>query len=398
MNILFYRYGNICEPDIINVLTALGINVIEEKTEITDKNLRPSQIGKLVNDAISSHHPLFVFSINFFPVIADVCHIHNILYLCWTVDCPVLELFSQSIQHPTNRIFMFDRSQYNRLVTYNPNGIYHLPLASSVERFDHVISTITENERQKFTCDISFVGSLYSEKNPLKKLDNIPPYLAGYIDSIVNSSLQVHGYNFMENALSDDVVATFKKITPDLDIIVNPVEDTDKFIIAHKYIGFHASEIDRIRTLNLLAEYFKVDLYTSSDASSVPKVRTHGAVGSLNEMPKIFHLSKINLNLTMKPIQSGLPLRIFDIMGCGGFCLTNYQEEISDYFEIGKDLETYSSLEELIEKCAFYLENDDIRREIAIRGYEKVRQYHTYPLRITEMIRIASDNTNTKEL
>ena len=139
-------------------------------------------------------------------------------------------------------------------------------------------------------------------------------------------------------------------------------------------------------------------MYTSSDTTVVPRVHSHGAIGSLYEMPKIFNLCKINLNLTMKPIQSGLPLRIFDIMGCGGFCLTNYQAEISEYFEIGKDLETYSSMEELIEKCAFYLENDDIRNEIAMRGYEKVKKYHTYPLRIAEMIQIASDNTNTKEL
>ena len=35
----------------------------------------------------------------------------------------------------------------------------------------------------------------------------------------------------------------------------------------------------------------------------------------------------------MRPIEKGLPLRCFDIMGCGGFLMTNYQEELEDMFQ-----------------------------------------------------------------
>ena len=96
--------------------------------------------------------------------------------------------------------------------------------------------------------------------------------------------------------------------------------------------------------------------------------------------------------MTLKSIQSGLPLRIFDIMGCGGFLMTNYQTELTDHFEIGRDLETYSSIDELVDKCAFYLEHDDIRREIARNGYEKIKQQHTYPHRMAEMLRNVTSN------
>ena len=392
MNILFYRYGSICEPDIITAFSNLGLTVIEEKTEIQNKKLPPSQIGRLVHQAIDIHKPIFVFSINFYPIIAEVCHIHGILYLCWTVDCPVLELFTESIKHSTNRIFMFDKAQYERFAPYNPNCIYHLPLAASIERFDQVISSITEKDTRKYSSDISFVGSLYSEKNPIKNLRNLSEYLTGYIDGIIESSLQVYGYNFMEEAISDSFVSTFKEVVPDFFSYSNLIENTDKYVLAHKYLGFQATEIERIRTLNQLAKYFSVDLYTASDTKSLFSVHVHGTVESLYAMPKVFHLSNINLNMTMKPIQSGLPLRIFDIMGCGGFLMTNYQPELTDYFEIGTDLEAYSCIEELIEKCNYYLKHDDIRKQIALQGYQKVKQYHTYPLRITEMFRKATEN------
>ena len=90
--------------------------------------------------------------------------------------------------------------------------------------------------------------------------------------------------------------------------------------------------------------------------------------------------------MTIKPIQTGLPLRIFDILGCGGFLMTNYQSELQNYFDIGIDLETYSSLEELVDKCAYYLSHEQERAQIAQNGYQKVCSMHTYPHRIRTMI------------
>ena len=41
MNILFYRYGSICEPDLIDAFKSLQITVIEEDTEIYQKSIEP---------------------------------------------------------------------------------------------------------------------------------------------------------------------------------------------------------------------------------------------------------------------------------------------------------------------------------------------------------------------
>ena len=39
MEILFHRYGSICEPDIIEAFQSLGITVDEEDSEIYQKNI-----------------------------------------------------------------------------------------------------------------------------------------------------------------------------------------------------------------------------------------------------------------------------------------------------------------------------------------------------------------------
>lgn len=389
MTILFYRYGNICEPAIIRFFQQNGITVLEENSEITNKNISPSQRVKTIHNIILQHHPIFVFSINFFPAIAEICHIHKLIYLCWSVDSPVLELLSGAIQYKSNRIFLFDKAQYEYFSPYNPECIHYLPLASDVEHFTMVNKTITEKERKLFSHDICFIGSLYNEKNPLTKL-TLSEYSKGYISGLVNASLKLCGYMPLEESVNNQLVQEIKACdetfyTPD-----KPITNPDNYIVAHRYLGYQIAETERIQTLNTLAQYFNVDLYTRSDTHALQNVNIHGGVQTLTEMPKIFNLSKINLNMTIKPIQTGLPLRIFDIMGCEGFVMTNYQAELTDFFEIGTDLEAYTSLDELIEKCTFYLEHDAIRKKIAQNGYEKMLKYHTYQHRIIKMIELAT--------
>lgn len=185
MNILIYRYGSICEPDIITGFQSLGNQVSEITAEIYNKNLSPSEGVTLLKNELLTHSYDFVFSINFFPFISEVCNIFRIRYICWTVDSPVMELYSNSIQNSWNRIFMFDKAQYNEFSVKNPKGIFHLPLASNPARWESVISSATPSQIKRYSGEVAFVGSLYTEKSPYRRLKNAPDYLTGYLDGIM---------------------------------------------------------------------------------------------------------------------------------------------------------------------------------------------------------------------
>jgi spore maturation protein CgeB len=73
-------------------------------------------------------------------------------------------------------------------------------------------------------------------------------------------------------------------------------------------------------------------------------------------------------------------------LGCGGFVISNFQEEIAEYFVPGQDLEIYENLEDLFAKTKFYLEHDDARRQIAQNGFEKVQRDFTFQDRLSRMI------------
>lgn len=397
MKILFYRYGSICEPDIIDGLQENGHTVTEITEEITNKNLVFGDCAKIVSQSLLNQPQDCVFTINFFPIISDVCNIFHIPYICWIVDSPVMELWAKSIQNHCNRIFLFDREQYREIAPLNPGHVFHFPLAVNIRGKQEAVSKASASMRKRFSCDCSFVGSLYSEKCPYDKLESPPAYLRGYLEGLMEAQLKIYGYYFIEELLDDHIVKEFKSHLPNF--YQYPLETflTDKITMSQLYVGNKITALERLRTMKILSEHFSLDIYTGSDTSMLPNVHNHGFAKTLTEMPVIFHESKINLNTTSKPIRSGIPLRVFDIMGCGGFVLSNYQPELCEFFEPGAEFDYYGSFDELIEKTDYYLHHEKERAEIAQNGFERVSRDYNYPKRLQELFSLAFPSNLNRE-
>lgn len=387
MEILFYRYNSICEPAVISAFQSFGITVRTEEREMYDKQITPRQCAEAVSARILEHPPAFVFSINFFPAVSYTCERLKVPYVCWTVDSPLPELFSNALKNSYNRIFLFDRAQYEYFSPANPSCIHYLPLAADVKRFAETVLSMTEADYAAYGAEISFVGSLYTEKCRYDSL-SLSAHTRGYVDGLMEAQLHVFGCNFIPDSLTDSVIQEIANADPAFYHGEDLQDGVERYLAAHQYIGMKLAALERERTLSRLSEHFPVVLYTRSDASSLPHVDCRGGVRTLTEMPKVFQASRINLNMTVRPIETGLSQRIWDILACGGFLLTNYQAEIPDYFEIGKDLETYESMAELEEKVRYYLSHEEARMEIAINGCEKVAAHHSYEVRLAQMIKL----------
>ena len=389
-SMLICRYLSICEPDVIDGFRKNGYVVDEFNEKMKEPDYDTVYMKKLSEVILKGNYE-FVFSINFFPIISKLCNVLKIPYVCWIVDSPVFQMYSDALKGQYNRVFIFDRALYEQYYPKNPEGIFHLPLAANPDYFDSVCETITPAEKVKYGKDIAFIGSLYTEKCPYNKIKVLPEYLKGYLESIMTAQLKIYGYNFLPEVLTPEIVKQFKEVVS-WEASPEDYEIDDAMFIADEYLGVKISEMERIEMLNLLAEHFPVHFYTQSDTSCLKDVIVCGSAESRIEMPKIFHCSKINLNPTAKSIKTGISQRIWDIMGAGGFVMSNYQTELFEHFEPGVDIEYYGSMEELVHKCAYYLEHDEERREIAKNGYEKVKKYHTYEIRIKEMLEIVRNS------
>lgn len=113
-----------------------------------------------------------------------------------------------------------------------------------------------------------------------------------------------------------------------------------------------------------------------------------GTVHYLHEMPLVFHHSKINLNITLRSIQNGIPLRAMDIMGAGGFLLTNYQNDFNYHFIDGEDYVSFFTPTDMLDKIEYYLAHDKERQKIAESGWKKICNEHTYEKKLQEILDI----------
>lgn len=374
------------KEDIIECYNKLGYNVVSVDTNKIMDRTNP-EFDTLFDSYMKEKYD-YVFSINYFPIVSNNCKKHNIKYISVVYDSPLVSLYSYSILNGCNYIFIFDSSLYNEFKNGGINTVYYMPLAVNIDRLDNM--TCSEDAAEKLKCDVSFLGSMYDEKyNFFDRLNNLSEYTKGYLDGIMQAQLKVYGYYFIDELLTGDILKELEEKMPythNKDGI-----ETPNYIYSNYFIARKLAELERKNILSCVSENFKTNLYTHNATPYLPKINNMGSVDYYNVMPFVFRYSKINLNITLRSIKSGMPLRAIDIMGAGGFLLTNYQEDFLIDFIPGEDFVFYESEEDCINKCRYYLEHDDERRTIAQNGYRKVKEKYNYILRLKQIMDIVGE-------
>ena len=388
MHILMYRWKAYNYRDIEQTFLLLGHTVDNIEQELGSYDVSP-EFERVIEEKIRGTHYDMVFTVNYFPLISNVCERTGVKYVSWTCDNPLISMYHESVFHACNYIFTFDKTNYLEFRGMGVKHIWYLPLAVDTERMDALLgapekperrNATQDSEMRKYRGDVAFVGSLY-ERNSYDKIKNrLPEYLRGYFDAVMEAQLNISGANIVEPMLTTNILEQLQEYFQ-LEKSEGSFSDLG-LIFQTTVLGFKIAEIERRSALIELSKHYRVNVYSNSDVSDLLRIQYCGSVDYWSEMPKVFRMSKINLNFTIPNIKSGIPLRIWDVLGCGGFLLTNYQAEIPYYFKEGEDLVCFDGLEDLCEKVGYYLEHEEERKRIAWNGYHKVREKHSYIERI----------------
>jgi spore maturation protein CgeB len=341
----------------------------------------------------------FVFSINYFAILAEACFAAGIPYIACSIDSPVPMEKQETLKYNTTTLFLFDSAEvylYNKLGYVN---VHYMPLASPVDRYDSIKPTAEDWE--KYGSQVSFVGNLYEHKL-YEYIGYLSDYKKGFFNAIIDYNVGRYDSYGFEDVLNLDlsrwmnepkfIDAVFEgESVPGLnDVTVIESKEITDIIDRVRYLtGKAITNRERIILITMLSRHWKFKLYSPSSNELFSDVIEMGTVDYYEEMPGVFKCTEINLNNTLKSIKSGIPLRCLDVMGCGGFLLTNYQRDLDEYYKDGENIAIYRSLDEAFEKCDFYLKHENSRMRIANLGYETVRKYYSYDVIISEIIRIA---------
>lgn len=373
--VLFLDWDSYGKEDLVDALSNLGYEVIRIKPVMGDY-LHDPEFAKEFREAIYKYQPDYVFSSNFYPVVSGVLRRKNIHYISWVYDSPLITLFSSAANNSCNYIYIFDYELFKLLCDRGVKRVFYMPMAVHTRRVEKY--SITPEEQKKYKCDISFVGSLYDNKNNLFDRmagKGLNEETKGYLLGIMEAQSRVYGEFFLEELITEKALKDMERAMPYL--IPHGVDIDPSYVYANYFLGHKTTTIERRRLLSHLSEKFNVRIYTSCDTRDMPKLENMGPVDYYREMPKVFGESRINLNITLRSIHTGMPLRAVDIMGWGGFLLTNYQKDFGRHFVPGEDFVQFFSEEDMMEKCEYYLSHEKERAEIAANGARKVAKNHT---------------------
>ena len=106
--------------------------------------------------------------------------------------------------------------------------------------------------------------------------------------------------------------------------------------------------------------------------------RFKGWASYWNAQPSIYASTKVNLNSHVRP--DGLRYfneRVFNVLGSGGFLLTDYVNGMETVFDVGKELDTWKTLDEFKDKATWWLKHEVERKQAAKLGQVKaLMQYN----------------------
>lgn len=382
MRILFLDSPAFAKQDMLDAFISCGITC-DLFFHNNYKERQSPEFESSFEEAYEKNSYDFVFSFNYFPILSRCCQKVCTKYVSYVYDSPLVALYSCTLINPCNYVFLFDKATYLTFHNAGITTVYYLPLAANVKRLTSMVCP--DAAREKLASDVSFVGSLYNEDhNFYDRLTTVSDYTKGYLDSIMAAQQQIYGSFFLEELLTPPILEDLQKCIP-----YHPMADgteSASYVYANYFLCRKITNNERLTLLRAASEHFSLKLYTHKQPKELPNAEFIGPIDYYDIMPMVFQNSRINLNITLKSIQTGIPLRCMDIMGSGGFLLSNYQNDFLDNFIPGEDFAYYENEDDFISKISYYLSHESERRQITINAVEKMRDAHTFEHRVHSIL------------
>lgn len=394
MRILYYDWDEFNGEDCRDAMKRLGHQVDVFKLNMNGFDLTPEIEGKIKElvtktEVDGKRYYDLLYSFDFFPNISEACQKYDIPYVSWVFDCPHYTLDSHVTNNPVNRIFVFDKVLYQNMVNKGVKTINYSPLGVNEKRLGELCQKLDKETGDEiaYEHDVSFLGNLYdNEYNFYDQVNFLPPVLKGYTDAVIKAQERVFGADFF----TEEEIYPYEKVKELRQYI--QFEQTGKYEIDYDGVMLDilrkkVTVNERRNILTEMGKRFNTVLYTSPGTKPIEGVCDLGLASYNEKMPRVFHRSKVNLNITLRSILSGVSLRVIDILAAGGFLITNYQAEIAECFEDGVDLVMAYTPEDMIQKTAYYLQHEDERKEIALNGQKKVFENFAYTKLLQDILK-----------
>jgi len=367
--------GSLFVDSVADALRALGYSVFSYDV----KRLAAEELALVLRQ----YRPQLLAGINYVHGLAEFCERHSLDYLCWEID-PATDVPSREADSTTHtRIFTYRAANVPLFRRAGFEHVEYLPLAADPARRRPVV--LDEVERERYVAPVSFVGTS----------------LCAGVEEFRRAFVASHaawrpGSEELARACFAELVAAQRE---DLATFLVPEH------LERRLPGFRefcrrnglqdpvllVAEVSAAeKRLNYVAALSEAGVQVWGDPGwkmlEPHGVRWRGPALHETDVPLIYNASTINLDIGRLYQSDIVTMRIFDILACGGFVLAEHSVALEELFEIGDEIESYRTLDELREKVAHYLADPDEARFIAERGRRAVLTRHVIAERVRYMV------------
>ncbi len=337
--------------------------------------------------------PKLVATINYVGGLAEFCEGLNVDLLCWEIDPSTSEL--QPLSSPCDRthIFTYRKSQVKAYRKAGFVHVEHTPLAADTQLRKPL--ELSGQEREQYQSKLAFVGSsLLANLDPFRGL-----FIKGHAaweqscgNEQEQSVLLQRAHESFEQILAGQRAEFSSWLVPEL--LEARCPGFRSWSLQNPAAGDPVQLLGEIagseKRLTYMANLGRFDAQVWGDAGW-KLIETHGVAyrgpaGHRDELSRIYCAATINLDIGRLYQADIAPMRVFDIMACGGFVLAEWSPDLEREFEIGVELDCYRNLDQLTEKIDHYLAHPDQVRSIAERGYRAVCERHSFGRRVEHML------------
>lgn len=146
------------------------------------------------------------------------------------------------------------------------------------------------------------------------------------------------------------------------------------------------------KLLNQLTERTKIDIWGYGKEELDPKSKLyqyhHGEAWG-RDMYKLMLQSKITINRHIDVAENyANNMRLYEATGCGAMLITDKKDNLGSIFQVGKEVVSYTNVDDLVDKIKYYLRYDKEREKIAKAGQKRTLADYTYEVRMKQLLEI----------
>lgn len=335
-----------------------------------------------ISEAVKRGKPQVLLRINHMEDLATFSEQCALPTITWEIDPALTKVRPAPLQTRRTSIFTWRRSHVDSFKQAGFSNVRYLPLASNPLRRHP--TALAPHEKSLYEVPIAFVGGSMADRTPTLRGDftevwdrAFPNHSLGG-EKVLDSILAEQRSDFSRYRIPEILA----REAPGLCV---PAGELEPELLA----GELAAAERRLSYAQALAP-LGLHVWGDSGWQQVPGIMYRGSAEHGITINKIYSNAAINLDMGRLYQLDIVTMRVFDVLACGGFVLAEHNEDLAALFKVGEEVESWRSLDELIDKCRWYLANPAQRLALAQRGYRAVCERHTIQQRLKVMLSVAT--------